>query len=489
MVHCIDKYFDFRETRSSMADEKKDVVIFNNFKNLPIKVLLLVGKTGTGKSSLCNKISGHPSNSSIFPVSGGAVSCTQSTVLGSAHFNGERDKLVGLIDTIGFDDPNNDTDVRIIADLVDKLKNGCNYVNLFGITVNGQSPRLDGSLLAMIRIFEEMFGEQFWKQCVLVFTHMPMDKKSKRLRKKNRAMSDDEIASEYVGEVAKKFPKSKGLRYLFLDACYDEEDEDEGVEFQRSMQALYQMLSNAPKLNTSEVNENVKSEHGKLKRVIEEKEKQRQEELMRHAEEAKILVENAEMKRQKDLKKLAEQNRKMQEESLKRHEENLKRQREEAEQRRQEDMRRQEEERRIQQEESERRYKAELRRQQEEFERKLQEERWEFEEREEQRRQKEEERRRESRRQEEKEQERRRHEEEKRREEAKKQNRKQLEENFGRNVGNRKMIGLINNTRGSIEFTSMMFRSQVILSQYFQCIVIDNSCTFTGCESIGHGDG
>ena len=62
--------------------------------------------------------------------------------------------MVSLIDTIGFDDPNNDTDVVIIAELVDKLMNNCDKVNLFAIAVNGQNPRLDGSLVAMIKIFQ-----------------------------------------------------------------------------------------------------------------------------------------------------------------------------------------------------------------------------------------------------------------------------------------------------------------------------------------------
>ena len=36
------------------------------------------------------------------------------------------------------------------------------------------SLRLDGSLISMIKIFEEMFGEVFWKQAVVVFTRLSL---------------------------------------------------------------------------------------------------------------------------------------------------------------------------------------------------------------------------------------------------------------------------------------------------------------------------
>ena len=258
------------------TDRRPNAFIVNSLRDLPVKTLLVIGKTGTGKSALCNRISGQKFDSDIFPVSGEAVSCTQSTALGCINFNGDTEKLIGLIDTIGFDDPNNDTDIRIITELVGKLKNECSYVNLFGIAVNGQSPRLDGSLVAMIRIFEEMFGEQFWKQCVLIFTRMPMDRKAKRKREKTSGKSDDDVAHAYVKEVEKKFPNGRGLQFLFLDACFDDEDEDEDAAFKTSMDSLYEMLTTAPKLHTIDVNEKVNSEHGKLKKRIEESEKQGQ---------------------------------------------------------------------------------------------------------------------------------------------------------------------------------------------------------------------
>ena len=68
-----------------------------------------------------------------------------------------------VIDTIGFDDPSNDTDANIISELVLRLRDTCDYVNSFIIAVNGQHPRLDSSLIGMIRIFEGMFGEGFWR--------------------------------------------------------------------------------------------------------------------------------------------------------------------------------------------------------------------------------------------------------------------------------------------------------------------------------------
>lgn len=250
-----------------------DVVIVPTVKDNMFKKLLVIGKTGTGKSSLCNRIAGHEANASVFPVSSAAASCTQSTKFGNVKFGGNKERLISLIDTIGFDDPENDTDIKIIAELVDKLKKNCDYVNLFAIAVNGAAPRLDGALVAMIKIFEEMFGPGFWSQCVLIFTRVPMDKKAKKMRLKNTEKSDDDIAKDYLKVVQGKFPNGVGLNYLFLDACFDEDDEEEEKAFQEAMENLYSKVDGATPLPTSKVNENVQSEHGKLKRELEAREK------------------------------------------------------------------------------------------------------------------------------------------------------------------------------------------------------------------------
>lgn len=245
----------------------------NSLKDFPTKTLLIIGKIGTGKSALCNKIAGLNFDTDAFPVSAEPTSCTQNTVLANVNFNGDQERLMSLIDTMGFDDPDSDTDIKIITELVTTLKNNCSNVNLFGIAVNGQAPRLDGSLVAMIKIFEEMFGKAFWNQCVLIFTRMIMSKKEKERRLRAQGKSDDEFARDYTHEVMKKFPNAnQGLKHLFIDLAYDEKDSSETTAFKEAMEKLYKMVDKAPKLPTSSVNENVHTDHYKLKQELKETE-------------------------------------------------------------------------------------------------------------------------------------------------------------------------------------------------------------------------
>ena len=76
--------------------KKEDVVIVDSLKNSHnvFKTLLLIGKTGSGKSSLCNRLSGHEARSDIFAQSSGPDPCTTETTFGIVKLGGNREHYV-----------------------------------------------------------------------------------------------------------------------------------------------------------------------------------------------------------------------------------------------------------------------------------------------------------------------------------------------------------------------------------------------------------
>jgi len=70
-----------------------------------LKKILVIGKTGTGKSTLCNVLAGKEYDADYFKTSSEGKSCTQNTKFKNVFFNGDEKKPVSLIDTMGFDDP------------------------------------------------------------------------------------------------------------------------------------------------------------------------------------------------------------------------------------------------------------------------------------------------------------------------------------------------------------------------------------------------
>ena len=90
-LNCLDEYISDQEVPTETSDPRRNYFVVSSLKDVPVKTLLIIGKTGTGKSALCNRISGQKFDSDIFPVSGEATSCTQNTTLGLVNFNGDHE--------------------------------------------------------------------------------------------------------------------------------------------------------------------------------------------------------------------------------------------------------------------------------------------------------------------------------------------------------------------------------------------------------------
>ena len=243
---------------------------WENVKGNERPKILLLGKTGSGKSSLANVLSGNKYNDELFQSSAGADSCTQRNEIADVFLMGDTEKPLTLIDTVGFDDKDKDLDDDIISDLLATLQERVDFINSFVITINGQNSRLDKSLEYMLKIFEEMFGLQFWRNTFLVFTHMEMDEKSIKKRKERRGKSDEDLGEEFRKAIEKQFPYASNLQVIFLDACHDKSDSYEAEMFSKNLEKMWRTTSSKTSITTSSIKIFV-SENKKLGKLFQEK--------------------------------------------------------------------------------------------------------------------------------------------------------------------------------------------------------------------------
>jgi len=209
------------------------------------KSLVVIGSTGTGKSSICNVLAGRKhDDKDYFPASGAMESCTNKTTAKRVNWRGNPALSFTLIDTPGLNDPEPGKDSLNIAEMADELKK-MQHINVFLIVFNGSNPRFDNSLIAMIRIFQNMFGREFVeKNTVFEFSNWAHDKKSVRRR------GTEKNESHWIAELNKRLRELVGSQgdvpAVFIDSLYDEEDDQEINKFEEEMDKLKKYLTTFP---------------------------------------------------------------------------------------------------------------------------------------------------------------------------------------------------------------------------------------------------
>lgn len=245
---------------------------------IEMPTVLVLGKCGAGKSTLCNIIAGLPEDSGDgaegFKTSSETLACTQQTTIEDCCFFGDASKPLKIIDTPGFDDPTKNHDAVIISNLVDVLKKEVNNVNLILLTLNGQCPRLDGSLLAMLKIIRGMFTPNIWDNMAVVFTRMPMNIASVDRRCKKDSNHDANVANGFINAIREQFnpPETgKSLQYVYMDACYNDQVAEEKSAMEECKRNIWGMIVGNEAFDTNHV-EKVLSEYASLKEEVQRKE-------------------------------------------------------------------------------------------------------------------------------------------------------------------------------------------------------------------------
>ena len=195
-------------------------------KENALKIIVLLGESGAGKSSLGNCLLALDSATG-FKESSETESCTKKTSLISGLWvtNGTE---CAIIDTPGLNDSDND-DTEHIRGIVEFLRHK-GQVNNFLIVRNGHHPRMNHSFKSMLSTFELTFGEDFWHHVVIVVSHTSY----------NNVPDEKLMVGRWKKRINNLFPKSAKapLETVVLDAR-----ETGHVRFRNDAERLWELVS------------------------------------------------------------------------------------------------------------------------------------------------------------------------------------------------------------------------------------------------------
>ena len=94
------------------------------------RIMVVIGSTGSGKSSICNVLAGNQHDGNLFPASSSMKPCTNKTTAKKVYWRGDAKKPFTLVDTPGLNDPEPGRDSTNISEMADERKK-LSHVNVF----------------------------------------------------------------------------------------------------------------------------------------------------------------------------------------------------------------------------------------------------------------------------------------------------------------------------------------------------------------------
>jgi len=132
--------------------------------DLPSPRIIIIGPTGSGKSSLANAFLGcdprAPTGDCMFEVCSDMDSCTKETSWGFGSWLGTKQNFT-VVDTPGFSDSNGEDEI-LIEEMMDILSNQVDHADTLLLLLDGQLPRFTDALTTMMKRMNVMFGQKWW---------------------------------------------------------------------------------------------------------------------------------------------------------------------------------------------------------------------------------------------------------------------------------------------------------------------------------------
>ena len=230
-----------------IATAKRKVIVTNEDEYNSPRIVIL-GQTGAGKSSLANVLLGRDKNyqnddsttkNGCFLVKKGNVPTTKSTCPLQRNWLGNTSHPnITVIDTPGFGDKPEE-DRKTIDGLVEWLRDHVKFVHVFMIAFPQGEERLTNSLREMLRQFQDIFGDEFWANTILVATKWHYNRVAVN-RRKEKGASEKWWINMINQEVLKKELNVRHeLDAVFIDTYYNKEMEYEVNKFKDNTKKLW----------------------------------------------------------------------------------------------------------------------------------------------------------------------------------------------------------------------------------------------------------
>jgi len=230
--------------------------------------LVIIGKTGVGKSALANALVGrHPIGSYKTEIKDLKFDCgcfkpktftdgkamTTKTCYDTNHWignNSTEDNIVTIVDTPGFggygkSDQSLEKEHAHIEGIVKVLKNDFKYVNTFVIAFKEDETRVTREVADMVMVFKNMFGDEFWNHVVIEITHWSHSKGADHVVNKTSK-------AQFWNRILMKEPYNapKELTVVFIDSYYFQTDQEAVDAFNNHTDILFDFLKNSTKFET-----------------------------------------------------------------------------------------------------------------------------------------------------------------------------------------------------------------------------------------------